>query len=195
MKNSNTLTLRKCAYIYDSTYRMSWEDGRKIQEYLKRFYYKSELLEQEFEYMFCRNQIVVEILGTPHFLNDLQIAHINGQLEDSPINYRKIIEGKDIIENTPNFHLFCGQFLYHNKFSTFSIEPYTAESDLGFIRANFKRETIEFAVDCRTNLPITSGRNGRHKELTWDHVKKALTIKSKEASNAFDEVKKAIINV
>lgn len=82
---NNFLTLRKCAYIFDSThgdYFFGTAEQRKqrriTQATLKDLYYHPEKLLEKIPYTLNENGDPIIILnGNPHRLNALQIATIS----------------------------------------------------------------------------------------------------------------------
>lgn len=200
--NYNTLTLRKCAYIFDSTYGTYFHGTREqyaqkfdAQKTLKEYYENPQKRLEKIPYTIDNAGNITIILNEqPHRLNALQIAHIDGDPE-SVINYRYLITADIVAEKARSFHQWTKNSIYSNKFRTLEFEFFTEPDDLGYIRANFKGHSERFIIDNRTGKLFTSGEHGQHQPTTAEHIRKRLEINSKQAKAEFYEIINIITEV
>lgn len=193
---ANILKLRKCAYIFDSSYGNFFYGTKEahakryaVQRHMKQYYDSEEMRNTPIEYTIDENDhIIIMIDNQPHYLNDLQIASIDGL--DSVINHRRIIDATKI--ETKNFHLFCTRFLHSNHFKSLNFEFFTGIEDLGYIRVNFKGYSERFIIDDRDGTLYTSGECGRHKPITAKEIANRLDLQSAKVRNEFYEMIEAI---
>lgn len=198
----NTLTLRKCAYIFDSTHgtyfygtKEQYAKRAMTQKVLMEYYYNEQKRLEKIQYSTDNNgNIYIDINGEPHRLNALQIAHIDGD-PDNVINHRRIIKTKDVAEKTKLFHQFLSNSLYSNKFKTLEFEFFTGENELGYIRVHFNRNHEQFIIDDRTGELFTSGEHGQHTPTTAANIRKRLEISSTAATKEFNEIINIITEV
>ena len=198
MENTNFLTLRKCAYIFDSSHSTFFygtaeqHKQKRITEAAMREYYDHpEKLLEKIPYTTNENGDPVIILnGNPHRLNALQIATISDP--ESVINHRLHINPDEIAKETPHFHRFCSDDLHSNKYRTLTFEFFTAADSLGYIRVHFNRDHEQFIIDNRTGELFTSGEHGQHKPTTAATIAARLGIESAAAKAEFYEVINAI---
>lgn len=193
---ANTLKLRKCAYIFDSSYGNSFYGTKEahakryaMQRYMKQYYESEEMRNTPIEYTLNKNgNICINVNGESHYLNDLQIASIDGL--DSVINHRRIIDATKI--ETKNFHLFCSRFQHSNHFKSLNFEFFTDIDDLGYIRVNFKGYAERFIIDDRDGTLYTSGEHGRHTQTTAKQIANRLDLQSAKVQKEFYEMIAAI---
>lgn len=191
----NTLTLRKCAYIFDSTKgpfyygtREQIEKMRRTNKELESYYYDAEKRAAKIPYFTDENNnIFIEILGEKHALNDLEILSIDGA-PDNIINHRRIFSVAYIAKNAPHFHQWTKNSLYSNKFKTLEFEFFTGPDELGYIRTHFKGNCARFIIDNRTGNIYSSGEHGRHKLIDLKEITDYLDISSAAALNEFLEI-------
>lgn len=195
----NTLTLCKCAYIFDNTsgrffYGTKEERERRnaVQKTLKEFYDNEQKRLEKIPYTKDdSDNIIIMLNGQPHRLNDLQIAHIDGEPENV-INHRRNIDPAAVLEKAPHFHSFTKDSLYSNKFRTLNFEFFTGGDTLGYIRVHFNGNSDRFIIDDRTGELYTSGEHGRHERTTAMKICHRLGIESEAAKKEFFEVITAI---
>lgn len=188
----NTLKLRKCAYIFDSSYgnyfygtKEMHAKRREIQKHMKQYYDSEELRNTPMEYSVNEyGQITITVNNELHRLNDLQIASISEAY--SIINHRRVINAATV--KTNNYHLLCNRFLHSNHFKTLHFEFFTGEEDLGYIRVYFKGNAERFIIDDRTGEINTSGEYGRHKPIKAKEIAKRLDITGEKARKEFFEM-------
>lgn len=199
---NNTLTLRKCAYIFDNTHGTYFYGTKEqhtkraaTQKILTEYYYNEQKRLEKIPYSTDNNgNIYIDINGEPHRLNALQIAHIDGD-PDNVINHRRIIKTKEIAEKTKLFYQFLNNSLYSNKFKTLTFEFFTGINELGYIRVHFNRNHEQFIIDDRTGKLFTSGEHGQHTPTTAEHIRKRLEISSTAAKKEFNEIINIITEV
>lgn len=202
MTNNNYLTLRKCAYIFDSTnttYRYGTkekiEKDRATLKVMRDYYENPEKLAEKIPYTTDENNnIYITVNNEPHRLNDLQIATIENQ-DDNIINHRKIINREYIANKTKCFHEWTKYSFYSNKFRTLQFEFFTDPEELGYIRVHFNRYYTTFIVDARTGELFTSGEHGKHQPTTPEKVADYLNIISAAAKKEFYEIINIIMEV
>ena len=200
--NKNTLTLRKCAYIFDSThttYRRGTVEQikkeRAIEAALKDYYDHPEKLAVEIPYTTdAAGNIYININGDAHRLNALQIQTLNGE-PGNVINHRRHIDTAAIIERAPHFHQWTKDSIYSNKYRTLHFEFFTGLDELGYIRIHFKNYWITFVIDDRTGTPYTAGEYGNHKPTTTAAILDRLGIESAAAKKEFFEIMDIITEV
>ena len=198
IEKTNFLTLQKCAYIFDSTFKNLYygtaeqREQRKItQTAMQEYYYHPEKLIEKFPYTISENGDPIIIFnGNPHRLNALQIATISDQ--KSVINHRRHIDPDEIAKNTPHFHRFCSEDIRSNKYRTLYFEFFTKPGALGYIRVHFKGSHEQFIIDDRDGKLYTSGEYGQHKPTTAATIATRLRIESNAAKSEFYEVINAI---
>jgi hypothetical protein len=196
--NNTYLTLRKCAYIFDSTYTTYFcgtaqqiQRRHAIQSALREFYNNPEKTKEPIPCTINESgEITIDINGEPHRLNALQVKTISEP--DNIINHRKMININEIAKETPHFHRFCKNDLKSNNFKSLQFEFFTSPEELGYIRVHFKNNYECFIIDERTGELYTSGKLGTHKPTTARAITKALEITSAKAKAEFNEVIKAI---
>lgn len=195
MENTYTLTLRKCAYIFDSTYGTYFYGTKEqhakrtaTQKALKEYYDNPQKRLANIPYTIdtAGNPVII-INDEQHRLNALQIAHINGNPE-SIINHRRQITAESVAGKTALFHQWTSNSLYSNKFRTLKFGFFTGSDDLGYIRVNFKGHSERFIIDGRTGELFTSGEHGQHQPTTAEHIRKRLEIQSEKAKAEFFEI-------
>lgn len=202
MTNTNTLTLRKCAYIFDSTYgtyfcgtKEQHAQRAATQRTLKEYYDHPGKRLEHIPYSIDNGGNITIILNDqPHRLNALQIAHINGD-PNSVINHRRHITTEAVAKKTALFHQWTSKSLYSNKFRTLEFEFFTGVEDLGYIRVNFKGHSERFIIDDRTGELFTSGEHGHHQPTTAECIRKRLEIQSEKAKAEFYEIINIITEV
>lgn len=196
---SQYLTLRKCAYIFDasnSTYFYGTREQYAIKaatnKALKEYYESETKRAEKIPYtLSTHGSPVITIAGHPHTLNALQIAAIDGDPENV-INHRRTITAEEVAKTAPNFRESCGCTLYHNKLKSFWVDFYTGADDLGYIRFHFKGWHEQIIIDDRTGGLFTSGEYGQHKPITAAALADCLSLGSKTARDAFNEIINAI---
>jgi len=189
---SNVLKLSRCAYIFDNIASSHFfcshkemEKALKIRDYLMKFYDDQEMRNTLIEYKRdIYNNIIIQINGENHYLNDLQISFIDDQ--NSIINHKRNIDIDKI--NSRNFHSFTHNSLYSNNFKSLIFEFYTNPDDLGYIRVHFKNNNERFVIDDRNGDIYTSGENGRHILTNAKTICKKLNITSEKARKEFYEI-------
>lgn len=195
----NTLTLRKCAYIFDSSYS-NYFYGTKAQhaakiateKAMKEYYDSEEKRAEKIAYTLdSNNNPIITVNGTDHRLNALQIASIDGEPENV-INHRRHITAEKVVEVAPHFHQWTSSSLYSNKYKSLEFEFFTGVDDLGYIRVHFKGYHEQFIIDDRNGEIYTSGEHGQHKPTTAETIRKYLGIESKAATAEFYEIINAI---
>lgn len=195
----NTLTLRKCAYIFDSShciYNYGTAEQRKkkalTEKEMKTYYDQPEKRTEKIAYTLdSGNNPIIEINGEPHRLNALQIATLDGEPENV-INHRRHIAAEKVAEVAPHFHQWTSSSLYSNKYKTLEFEFFTGIDDLGYIRVHFKGYHEQFIIDDRTGKLFTSGEYGQHEPITAEYIIDRLGIESKAAKAEFYEIINAI---
>jgi uncharacterized protein YlzI (FlbEa/FlbD family) len=198
----NTLTLRKCAYIFDSTHDTYFYGTKEqhskraaTQKVLTEYYNNEQKRLEKIPYSTDNNgNIYIDINGEPHRLNALQIAHIDGD-PDNVINHRRIIKTEEVAKKTKLFHQFISNSLYSNKFKTLEFEFFTGKNELGYIRVHFNRNRERFIIDDRTGELFTSGEYGVHQPTTAANIRKRLGISSTAAIKEFNEIINIITEV
>lgn len=199
MKNANTLRLRKCAYIFDSSAsrffygtKSQYAEKAAMQKEMKRYYDEPEKLTESVEYTTDANgYFIITVNGKEHRLNDLQIEEVENDPENI-INNRKDINVDSILPSVPHFHKFCSADLYSNKYRSLTFEFFTSVKDLGYIRVHFNGWHEQFVIDNRNGDIYTSGEHGKHKKTSTAELIKRLNIKSVAARKEFIEVINAI---
>jgi hypothetical protein len=194
-----TLTLRKCAYIFDNTYsnyfygtREQHQKRAAIQTALKEYYYNAEKRAEKLPYTTDESgNVYININGENHRLNALQIAHIDDD-PDNVVNHRRHINAEDVATKTDKFHKFCTDSVYSNKFKTLQFEFFTGADELGYIRVHFKNNHIQFVIDDRDGQLYTSGECGQHTPTTEAYIREYLQIDSDNAKTEFNDVIKII---
>lgn len=197
--NNNVLYLSKCAYIFDdynTTYfygtRADYERKQGIIKALKEYYDNAEKRAEGIPYIVtdvCTP--VIEINGTRHALNALQVARIEGELSDNVINYRKHVTPDQVagLADAWRVNVYNDSFtLYNKKLASFYIEFFTDAESLGYIRANFNGRRATFIIDSRNGELFTAGERGIHTPTTVDNITLSLVIKSKAAKTALHDV-------
>lgn len=195
----NTLRLRKCAYIFDSShsnyfYGTKAQRAAKIatEKAIKEYYDSEKKRSEKIAYTLdSGNNPIIEINGEPHRLNALQIASIDGEPENV-INHRRHITAEKVAKVAPHFHQWTSSSLYSNKYKTLEFEFFTGIDDLGYIRVHFKGYHEQFIIDDRTGKLFTSGECGQHKPTTAEYIIDCLGIESKAAKAEFFEIMNAI---
>ena len=195
----NYVILRKCAYLFHwtaSTYfygtAEQYERKQQIRKFFESYYYNPEKLAEKIPYTRDENNnVIIDVLGKPEILNDMQIEYISNDPENI-INNRLVIDVEKIAKDTPNFHRFCRNDLHSNNYRTMQFEFFTGAADLGYIRVHFKNNYECFIVDKRTREFYTKGERGHHKPITSREIRRYLGIESDKAENAFYEVIQAI---
>lgn len=194
-----TLSLRKCAYIFDNSYS-NFFYGTKAQhaarmatqKAIKEYYESPEKRAEKIEYTTDENgNYIITVNGQRHRLNALQIAAVHDEPE-SVINHRRNIDPDEIAKETPHFHRFCTNDLYSNKYRTLQFEFFTGADALGYIRVHFNGWHEQFIIDDRTGEIYTSGENGQHKPTTAEYIRERLHIKSPAAIKEYNEMIAAI---
>ena len=191
----NTLTLRKCAYIFDNTHGTFFYGTKEqhakryaAQKTLQEYYYNAEKRLEKIPYTLSPDgEPEIMLNGENHRLNALQIAHIDGDPENI-INHRRHISAAAIAEKTKSFHLFCKNDLYSNKYKTLQFEFFTGPEELGYIRVHFKRNYTTFVIDDRTGELFTAGEHGQHKPTSAAAIRKRLEISTAAAKKEFQEI-------
>lgn len=190
-----TLTLRKCAYIFDNTYGNFFYGTKEqhakrhaAQKTLQEYYYNAEKRLEKIPYTLSQDgQPEIMLNGENHRLNALQIAHIDGDPENV-INHRRHISTAAVAEKTNLFHMWTNFSLYSNKFKTLEFEFFTGPGELGYIRVHFKRHYETFVIDDRTGELFTSGEYGQHKPTSAAAIRERLNISTGAARKEFDEI-------
>lgn len=198
----NYLTLRKCAYIFDSSadrffYGTSEQYAKKmaIRKELERFYYEPEKRLEKIPYTKDNDKnIIITINGEPHRLNALQIASIEGDPENV-INHRQNIDPEKVLNACPSFEKRCTNDIRSKKYKSLYFEFYTGENELGYIRVHFNNNHEQFIINDRTGAIYTSGEYGDHEPTTAAKIAERLNIKSNSAKSAFYEVINAITKI
>ena len=191
----NTLTLRKCAYIFDNTHGTFFYGTKEqhakrhaAQKTLQEYYYNAEKRLEKIPYTLSPDgQPEIMLNGENHRLNALQIAHIDGD-PDNIINHRRHISAAAVAEKTNLFHMWTSSSLYSNKFKTLEFEFFTGPEELGYIRVSFKGHSVQFVIDDRTGELFTSGEYGQHKPTSAAAIRKRLDISTGAARKEFNEI-------
>ena len=195
----NTLTLRKCAYIFDSSHnnyfygtKAQYAEKIATEKEMETYYNQPEKRAEKIAYTLDTNgNPIITVNGKDHRLNALQIASIDGEPENV-INHRRHITAEKVAEIAPHFHQWTSSSLYSNKYKTLEFEFFTGLNDLGYIRVHFKGRHEQFIIDDRTGEIYTSGECGQHKPTTAKNIIDRLGIESKAAKAEFYEIINAI---
>lgn len=197
-QEQQTLTLRKCAYIFDDSHSLytygtkaQIERKNKIQKFMREFYDNTEKLKTQIPYIYTEDDnggenFYITVDGHLHRLNALQIARLN----DKPghvINHRRhvptlTVEGYETRNYQTNF------VLYNKKYRSLYFEFFTGADNLGYIRAHFKRNTEKFIIDDRTGKIYSPGEHGCHRAQTSRTIAERLEIESQTAQKEFYNV-------
>lgn len=192
------ITLRKCAYIFDSTAsnfrygtREQIEKQRAIYNEMRTYYDNAEKRAEKIPASVDKyNRYCISVCGVDHVLNDLQIAHVYGE-SDNAINQRKVINASTL--NVRDFdNTFITDNLYHKKLKSLNFEFFTEPESLGYIRVHFRNNCVEF-IATRDGSLYTSGEHGKHAPINRQLIVEKLGAESAAARSAIYAVIDAII--
>lgn len=191
----STLTLRKCAYLFDTTagnffYGTKEQHAKRnaTRKAMETYYWDAEKRLEKIPYTLSADgQPEIMVNGENHRLNALQIAHIDGDPENV-INHRRHIDVAAAAEKTKYFHTFCRDSLHSNKFKSLYFEFFTGPEELGYIRVHFNRNCAKFVIDDRNGELFTAGEHGPHKPITAAAILDQLDIGSIAAKREFLEI-------
>ena len=185
-----TLKIRRCAYVWAS-------DTTKF-DYLRDYYdHYEERKDEEWEYLqlpvFCGLKIFVDLIGNgnSYLLDDRQIRWID-QPNMALMNLKEHTFNNIVLDD--RFDKRQSISVYSRNFKSLYADFYDTEEDLGYIRFNFRNNSVCLAITKDKRIyESLSGRYEYH-ELNRVTVAEKLNIKSKKAKYELYYLLDAILN-